>query len=131
MILSSAITYCYKGKYESKKTNSKYNRDISINKWVLCSFLKNKLPTAATFKVYLALRYLLQTKKSATLDSISSLLGTSKSTVSEQIQALVKLNIIAIDKVPTEKGLQCNYYRFSKFDKASVCKLIKNKEDKK
>ncbi len=106
------------GQLELKKINSKFYRDISINQYVLKSFLENKQPTAAEFKVYLALRYLLQSKMPATLDSISSHIGLGKSTVSEHIKALETKGIIQITKKTTERGLLYNYYTFTDFKKS-------------
>ena len=108
-----------------KNVNSKYNGDISVNMFVLASFIKNKAPSSAEFKVYLALRYLSQAKKPLTYDSISDCLGISKSTVAEHIKALEKMQIIHIEKRITEKGLLYNYYSFPNFDKKSFNSLSK------
>lgn len=101
-----------------KQVNSKYNKDISIHKFVLISFLKYGVPSCAEFKVYLALRYLTQMKKPVTFDALAEYLGTSKSTVAEHIKALEKEQIIFIEKRPTDKGLFYNYYLFPKFTKS-------------
>ena len=108
-----------------KKINSKYNKDISINVYVFASYLKNSSPSNAEFKVYMALRTLLQTKHSVTLDSLSSYLDLGKSTISEHIKSLEDNGIIKIEKRINERGLFYNYYTFLNFDINSMNKLSK------
>lgn len=108
-----------------KKINSKYNKDISINVYVFASYLKNSSPSNAEFKVYIALRTLLQTKHSVTLESLSSYLDLGKSTISEHIKSLENNGIIKIEKRINERGLFYNYYTFLKFDINSMNKLSK------
>ena len=100
-----------KGMYALKQYSSNYTSDITIKLTAIEAFVYHKINSTA-FKIYLALNVLLQKKNCATYDVLAEYLDMEKSSISGYIKNLNQNQVLKIQKVYNNKGLESNRYTF-------------------